>query len=68
MKVMYDQMDGWELWEKVVFREWTPLEAVRFGVLLQTKPSFRAVTKNAAEGAKSVLRTAAIEPHFIWSG
>jgi hypothetical protein len=55
IKVRYEQSDGWELWEKVIFQAWTDLEAVRCAALLQAAPPFTAGTSDPVEGMQQLL-------------
>jgi hypothetical protein len=55
IKVRYEQSDGWELWEKVIFQSWTPLESVRCAALLQMKPTFAADATDPIEGVRQLL-------------
>ena len=60
IKVRYEQSDGWELWEKVIFESWTPLEAVRGAALLQTRPTFAAEATDPVAGVQQLLAAAGL--------
>jgi hypothetical protein len=55
IKVRYEQRDGWELWEKVFFQRWTPLESVRCAALLQVEPTFSADAADPVDGVRRLL-------------
>jgi hypothetical protein len=55
IKVRYERNDGWELWEKVIFQAWTPLESVRCAALLKTDPMVSAEAAVPAQGVQRLL-------------
>ena len=60
IKVRYERRDGWELWEKVIFQAWTPLESVRCAALLQTEPTFAADGDDPRHGVRQLLGRAGL--------
>src|SRR2546430_8936349 len=64
IKVRYQRRDGWELWEKVIFQAWTPLESVRCAALLQTEPTFAADGDDPRHGVRQLLGRAGL----TWRG
>ena len=55
IKIRYERRDGWELWEKVFFQVWTPLESVRCAALLQVEPTFAADGADPVHGVRRLL-------------
>ena len=67
VKVLHERRAGWELWEKVPFFRWNPLEEVRLAALLGIAPSPQAYPPKTApsQGAEQLLKSVGIDVRTV---